>query len=123
MSTAEKKQDAFKGRGAPVMSDTFKGHGAPETFKGRGAPETFKERGAPETFKGRGGSAGGIGGSGIYGGIGAGVVCDSKDTSLYCMFIKFVTVIIYFVILISIFSYVYMLFRNTKLGRRIFGGR
>jgi hypothetical protein len=105
MSTAEKKQDAFKGCGAPVMS------------------ETFKERGAPETFKGRGGSAGGIGGSGIYGGIGAGVVCDSKDTSLYCMFIKFVTVIIYFVILISIFSYVYMLFRNTKLGRRLFGGR
>jgi hypothetical protein len=30
---------------------------------------------------------GGIGGSGIYGGVGAGVVCDSKDTSMYCSFI------------------------------------
>jgi len=103
MSTAEKKQDAFKGCGAPVMSETFEGRGAPETFKGR--------------------SAGGIGGSGIYGGIGAGVVCDSKDTSFYCMFIKFVTVIIYLCLLYIIFSTVYNFFKTTKLGRRIFGGR
>jgi hypothetical protein len=94
MSTAEKKQDAFKGCGAPVMSETFKGR-----------------------------SAGGIGGSGIYGGIGAGVVCDSKDTSFYCMFIKFVTVIIYLCLLYIIFSTVYNFFKTTKLGRRIFGGR
>jgi hypothetical protein len=96
MSTVEKKQDAFKGRSAPV---------------------------APEAFKGRMGSAGGIGGSGIYGGIGAGVVCDSKDTSFYCMFIKFVTVIIYLCLLYIIFSTVYNFFKTTKLGRRIFGGR
>lgn len=109
MTTAEKKQDAFKGRSAPVMSETFKGCGAPvmsETFKGRMR-----------------GGAGGIGGSGIYGGIGAGVVCDSKDTSFYCMFIKFVTVIIYLCLLYIIFSTVYNFFKTTKLGRRIFGGR
>jgi hypothetical protein len=36
---------------------------------------------------------GGIGGSGIYGGVGSGVVCDSKDTSMYCTFTKIVSVI------------------------------
>ncbi len=97
MSTAEKKQDAFKGCGAPVMSETFKG-------------------------RIRGG-AGGIGGSGIYGGIGAGVTCNSTDTSFYCMFIKFVTVIIYLCLLYIIFSTVYNFFKTTKIGRRIFGGR
>jgi len=70
-----------------------------------------------EHFKGR--SSGGIGGSGIYGGIGAGVVCDSKDTSYYCMFIKFVTVIIYICFLIIIFGWAYSYLSTTKFGRRI----
>ena len=74
-----------------------------------------------EKFKGRGG----IGGSGIFGGvgIGAGVVCDSKDNSFYCNFVKFMTVIIYLVVLFLILSFVYNFFMTTRLGRRLFGGR
>ena len=72
-----------------------------------------------ENFKG----SGGIGGSGIYGGIGAGVVCNSTDDSYYCNFIKFMTVIIYLVVLYYILSFVYNFFVTTKFGRRLFGGR
>lgn len=80
---------------------------ATEEFKGHGSTH--------EEFKGRGG--------GFYGGIGAGVVCDSKDTSLYCSFIKFMTIIIYLVVLYFIASFAYNLLVTTKLGRRLFGGR
>lgn len=72
-----------------------------------------------ENFKGRGG----IGGSGIYGGIGAGVVCNSNDDSYYCNFIKFMTVIIYLVVLYYILSFVYNMFSTSKMAKRIFGGR
>ena len=88
-----------------------------EEFKGspEGRPVTY------EKFKGRGG----IGGSGIFGGvgIGAGVVCDSKDHSFYCNFVKFMTVIIYLMVLYFILSFVYNFFMTTKMGRRLFGGR
>jgi hypothetical protein len=79
------------------------------------------EKNVHEGYKGRGG----IGGSGIFGGvgIGAGVVCDSKDTSFYCNFVKFMTVIIYLVVLFFILSFVYNFFMTTRLGRRLFGGR
>lgn len=64
-----------------------------------------------ELFKGRIGG-GGIGGSGIFGGIGvgSGVLCDSKDNSYYCSFIKIVTVITYILSLILIFYFVYIIF-------------
>ncbi len=64
-----------------------------------------------ELFKGRIGG-GGIGGSGIFGGIGvgSGVICDSKDNSYYCSFIKIVTVITYILSLILIFYFVYIIF-------------
>ena len=73
-----------------------------------------------ETFKGGRG-----GGGRLFGGvgIGAGVVCDSKDTSFYCNFVKFMTVIIYLVILYFILSFVYNFLVTTKMGRRMFGGR
>jgi len=82
---------------------------------------SIKEKFQSEEFKGRGG----IGGSGIFGGvgIGAGVVCDSKDNSFYCNFVKFMTVIIYLVVLFLILSFVYNFFMTTKMGRRMFGGR
>ena len=74
-----------------------------------------------ENFKGRGG----FGGGRLFGGvgIGAGVVCDSKDTSFYCNFVKFMTVIIYLVILYFILSFVYNFLVTSRLGRRLFGGR
>jgi hypothetical protein len=79
------------------------------------------EKNVYEGFKGRGG----IGGSGIFGGvgIGAGVVCDSKETSFYCNFVKFMTVIIYLVFLFFILSFVYNFLVTTRIGRRLFGGR
>ena len=76
---------------------------------------------ATENFKGRGGGGGGRLFGGV--GIGAGVVCDSKDDSVYCNFIKFMTVIIYLMVLYFILSFVYNFFVTTKLGRRLFGGR
>ena len=80
--------------------------------------------GEEENTEGFRGGRGGRGG-GLFGGVGvgAGVVCDSKDNSMYCSFIKFVTVIIYIAILFFIFSWAYDFFKTTKIGRRIFGGR
>lgn len=70
------------------------------------------------------GFRGGRGGR-LFGGVGvgAGVVCDSKDNSMYCSFIKFVTVIIYTAVLFFLFYWVYGFLKTTKIGRRIFGGR
>ena len=88
-----------------------------ELIKGspEGRPVTY------EKFKGRGG----FGGGRLFGGvgIGAGVLCDSKDNSFYCNFVKFMTVIIYLVVLFFILSFVYNFFMTTKMSRRIFGGR
>ncbi len=80
-----------------------------------------KENFQSEEFKGRGG----FGGGRLFGGvgIGAGVVCDSKDNSFYCNFVKFMTVIVYLAILFFILSFAYNFFMTTKLGRRLFGGR
>ncbi len=49
----------------------------------------------------------GILGSGIFGHIGGLVTCDSKDNSYFCGFMKFVTVLIYFMILVSILYLAY----------------
>ncbi len=59
------------------------------------------------------GAASGIFGSGIFGHIGGLVTCDSKDDSYFCSFMKFVTVAIYFILIISI---VYMIY--TFLSQR-----
>ena len=64
-----------------------------------------------ESFKGRGG----IGGSGIYGGIGAGVMCNATDPSMYCTFIKFVTVILYAFILFYLLSLAYNYFTSKSM--------
>jgi hypothetical protein len=79
------------------------------------------EKNEYEGYKGRGG----IGGGRLFGGvgIGAGVVCDSKDTSFYCNFVKFMTVIIYLFFLFVILSFAYNFFATSRLGRRLFGGR
>jgi hypothetical protein len=81
-----------------------------------------EELNGQENFKG---GRGGFGGGRLFGGvgIGAGVVCDSKDNSFYCNFVKFMTVIIYLVVLYFILSFVYNFFMTTKMGRRMFGGR
>jgi hypothetical protein len=66
-----------------------------------------------ESFKGRGG----IGGSGIFGGVGvgAGVVCNSTDTSMYCTFIKFVTVVMYVAILLFLLNIAYNYFTSKSM--------
>lgn len=66
-----------------------------------------------ESFKGRGG----IGGSGIFGGVGvgAGVVCNSTDPSMYCTFIKFVTVVMYVAILLFILNLAYNYFTSKSM--------
>ena len=52
---------------------------------------------------------GGIGGSGIFGGvgIGTGIVCDSKDESMYCSFTKIVSVIVNLFIVCLILYFVF----------------
>jgi hypothetical protein len=72
-----------------------------------------------ESFKGGRGGAGGIGGSGIYGGIGAGVMCNSTDPSMYCAFIKLVTVVMYTFILFYLLSIAY----NYLTSKSMRGGR
>jgi hypothetical protein len=67
-----------------------------------------------DSFKGRGGG-GGIGGSGIYGGIGAGVMCNATDPSMYCTFIKFVTVVLYAFILFYLLSLAYNYFSSKSM--------
>ena len=69
-----------------------------------------------DSFKGRGGGGGGgIGGSGIYGGIGAGVMCNATDPSMYCTFIKFVTVVLYAFILFYLLSLAYNYFTSKSM--------
>jgi hypothetical protein len=73
--------------------------------------------------RGGGGGGGGIGGSGIYGGVGSGVVCDSKDTSMYCTFTKIVSVIMNLFIVGFIFYFVIQWIMASSFGRKIFRGR
>jgi len=70
--------------------------------------------------RGRGG--GGIGGSGVYGGVGAGVVCDSKDTSMYCSFIKIVSVIMNLFIVCFVLYLVFQWIVASSFGRKMFRG-
>jgi hypothetical protein len=65
---------------------------------------------------------GGIGGSGIYGGVGSGVVCDSKDTSMYCTFTKIVSVIMNLFIVGFIFYFVIQWIMSSSFGRKMFRG-
>ena len=62
---------------------------------------------------------GGIGGTGIFGGvgIGTGIVCDSKDDSTYCSFIKIVSVIVNLFIVCLI---LYFVFTPLKIENRTF---
>lgn len=59
--------------------------------------------------KGGGRSSGGIGGSGIFGGVGVGgvVQCPSSDTSMYCQFMKFMSVLMNVILLIAIIYVAY----------------
>jgi hypothetical protein len=65
---------------------------------------------------------GGIGGSGIYGGVGTGVVCDSKDTSMYCSFIKIVSVIMNLFIVGFILYFVIQWIMASSFGKKMFRG-
>jgi hypothetical protein len=67
-----------------------------------------------ESFKG---GRGGIGGSGIFGGVGvgAGVVCNATDQSMYCTFIKFVTVVMYVAILLFLLNLAYNYFTSKSM--------
>lgn len=60
----------------------------------------------------KGRSSGGIGGSGIFGGVGVGgvVQCPSSDTSMYCQFMKFMSVLMNIILLLSIIylAYIYL---------------
>jgi hypothetical protein len=67
------------------------------------------------------GGRGGIGGSGIFGGIGTGIVCDSKDTSAYCTFIKIVSVIVNLFIVGFILYFVYQWLKSVS-PKSIFSG-
>ena len=60
------------------------------------------------------GSSGGIGGSGIFGFFGTVVQCKSDDKTWFCMFSKFMNVLIMLMILLYILSFVY------DYGTRIF---
>ena len=67
------------------------------------------------------GGRGGIGGSGIFCGIGTGIVCDSKDTSAYCTFIKIVSVIVNLFIVGFILYFVYQWLKSVS-PKSIFSG-
>jgi hypothetical protein len=71
-------------------------------------------------------SGGGIGGSGIFGLVGGTVQCPSSDTSLYCQFMKFMSVIVNIIMLMAILYFAYTFlgpyiskaFKTTKKGIR-----
>ena len=68
---------------------------------------------------------GGIGGSGIFGVVGTGVVCDSKDDSMYCSFIKIVSVIMNLFIVCLILYFVFNWLKSyigSGSGKSIFSG-
>lgn len=52
---------------------------------------------------------GGIMGSGIFGMFGTTVVCDAKDTSFYCTFMKYVTFMISLLMIMGILYFAYIL--------------
>jgi len=73
-----------------------------------------------------GGSNGGLFGSGIFGVLGGVVTCDSKDESYYCRFMKFVTFILYFFLLVAIFYLVYQYLSQSGfriLPKSLYRGR
>ena len=59
-----------------------------------------------EHLRVKGGSGSGIGGSGVFGLFGTMVQCKSDDKSWYCMFAKFINVVIMLMILFFILSFV-----------------
>ena len=56
---------------------------------------------------------GGIGGSGVYGLFGTTIHCDSEDDSLYCSLMKFMNVLVLFIILGYVIWIVYVVFGPT----------
>lgn len=64
---------------------------------------------------------GGIGGSGVHGFIGTSVICKSEDTSLYCNFMKFMTVIMNIIVLCVILFVLYEI--AWPLMKRMIKGR
>jgi hypothetical protein len=53
------------------------------------------------------GGSGGIGGSGVFGHFGTTIQCKSDDKSWFCMFSKFMSVLIMLMVLFFILSFVY----------------
>ncbi len=74
-----------------------------------------------EELRGRGNS-GGIGGSGIFGLFGTVVQCNSNDNSWYCMFSKFINVLIMLMILFFILSLVFDYLKGFSHKRMRGGG-
>ena len=56
---------------------------------------------------------GGIGGSGIFGLFGTTIHCDAEDDSLYCNLMKFLNVLVLFIILGYVVWIVYVVFGRT----------
>ena len=65
-------------------------------------------------------SSGGMMGSGVYGGLGTTILCNSEDTSYYCMFAKLLnSIIMFFIFSLILFSaYRVIMPLITKKSRR-----
>ena len=66
-------------------------------------------------------SSGGIGGSGIFGFFGTIIQCKSDDKSMFCMFSKFMNILIMLMILLFILSFIYNYIKGFS-HKRIKGG-
>ena len=60
---------------------------------------------------------GGIMGSGIFGMFGTTVVCDAKDTSMYCTFMKYFTFLLSSLMLLAILYFAYILITPYLFGK------
>ena len=72
-------------------------------------------------LRGGSGGAGGIGGSGVFGFFGTTIQCKSDDKSWFCMFSKFMNVLIMLMILFFILSFVYDFVKRMS-HKKIRGG-